>query len=210
MNHVKNREVTTSDVTQILRAVILNGSLKNQTQLEPVQETLEVELRSGGWSVESILLHELDIRSCTGCFRCWNVTPGICTGVKDDDAEEITEKVINSDLLVFLTPLTFGGYSSELKKGLDHLIGLISPFFMKATGETHHKPRYPSYPRLIGVGVLPGPDSESEQIFTTLVGRNALNLHAPAHAAGVIRSGDSREAVGEAIRSLLAAAGVDH
>ena len=46
--------------------------------------------------MESVLLHELNIRSCTGCFRCWNVTPGICTGIKDDDAEEITKKVINS------------------------------------------------------------------------------------------------------------------
>jgi multimeric flavodoxin WrbA len=96
-----------------LKALILNGSLKNQSQLEPVQETLEVELRGGGWSVESVLLHELNIRSCTGCFRCWHTTPGICTGINDDDAEEITKKVINSKLVVFLTHLTFGGYSSE-------------------------------------------------------------------------------------------------
>ena len=110
-----------------LKALILNGSLKNQNQLKTVQETLEEELRNGGWNVESVLLHELNIRSCTGCFICWHTTPGICTGVKDDDAEEITKKVINSELVVFLTPLTFGGYSSELKKMIERFLGLLQP-----------------------------------------------------------------------------------
>lgn len=52
---------------------------------------------------------------------------------------------------------------------------------MKIEGEVHHKPRYERYPRLMGVGVLPQPDEESERIFTTLVSRNAINLHALAH-----------------------------
>jgi len=71
------------------------------------------ELGSAGWSAEPILLHEVKIRSCLGCFKCWDTTPGIC--IQKDDAQEIVQKIIQSELVVFLTPLTFGGYSSELK-----------------------------------------------------------------------------------------------
>lgn len=39
------------------------------------------------------------------------------------------------------------------KKGLDRLIGLVSPFFTKIAGETHHRPRYDRYPALLAVGV---------------------------------------------------------
>jgi len=191
-----------------MRAALLDGSTARDAALHSVHRVIVSELTGIACDVDEFILRDMTIAYCTGCFECWVRTPGICKAT--DAGHDVARAVIRSDLAVFLTPITFGGYSSELKKGLDHLIGLISPFFMKANGETHHKPRYSTYPRLIGVGVLPGPDSESEQIFTTLVGRNALNLHAPAHAAGVIRSGDSREAVGEAIRSLLAAAGVDH
>jgi len=53
-----------------------------------------------------------------GCFGCWNKTPGTC--VMKDDSAKIAKAVVNSDLLIFLTPITFGGYSSELKK---HWIG---------------------------------------------------------------------------------------
>ncbi len=188
MNHIKNREVTTSDVTQLLRALILNGSLKNQTQLEPVQETLEEELRSSGWSVESILLHELDIRSCTGCFRCWNATPGICTGVKDDDAEEITKKVINSELVVFLTPLTFGGYSSELKKIIERFLGLLQPGTTLINGETHHLKRYENYPSILAIAITEKIDDEEAQLFKTLGHRFSLNFYPPKHREEVLQT----------------------
>jgi len=38
MNRVKNQEVTISDVTHALKALILNGSLEKQSQLEPRAE----------------------------------------------------------------------------------------------------------------------------------------------------------------------------
>jgi len=177
-------------VTHALKALILNGSLRDQSQLEPVQETLEEELRSGGWSVESILLHELDIRSCTGCFRCWHTTPGIYTGVKDDDAEEITKKVISSDLVVFLTPLTFGGYSSELKKMIERLLGLLQPGTTLINGETPHLKRYVRYPSILSIAITEKIDDEEVQLFKTLGHRFSLNFYPPKHREEVLQSDD--------------------
>lgn len=83
----------------------------------------------------------------------------------DDMGRDIARSFIRSDLAIFLSPVTFGGYSSELKKGLDRSIGLMMPFFTKIGGEVHHKARYKKYPSLMGIGVLSKKDEESERIF---------------------------------------------
>ena len=90
-------------------------------------------------------------------------------------------------------------------EALDRIICLVSPFFKKKDGEVHHKLRYARYPRLMVVGVLPKADAESESIFKTLVDRNALNIHPPAHAGGVVLSGQDMEEARKEIKSLLAA-----
>ncbi len=189
-----------------MKAVVLNGSEKGDNALNTVYEIITDELKGIGWEVESFILHDTKIAHCLGCFGCWVKTPGIY--VIDDAGHDVAMKVIQSDLTVFLTPVTFGGYSSELKKALDRLIPLISPFFMKIEGEVHHKPRYERYPRLMGVGVLPHPDEESEGLFKTLIGRNAINFRGPAHAGGVVLSSQSSEEIRENIQTLLIEVGV--
>jgi multimeric flavodoxin WrbA len=184
-----------------MKAVILDGSRDGDDSLSTTHRVLVDELTELGWETRTFVLRELDISYCRGCFECWVKTPGVCvsTGVGRD----IAGAVMQSDLTVFLTPVTFGGYSSELKKAVDHLIGLVSPFFMRIGGETHHKPRYARYPRLLGVGRLSEADDESERIFTTLVERNAINLHSPSHAAGVILDAWPAAEVQAEVRSLL-------
>lgn len=184
-----------------MKALILNGSGKNDAALDNTCNIIVNELTGIGWKVESVTLRDLKITHCVGCFECWIKTPGICRF--KDDGGEIAAKLIQSDLSVFLTPVTFGGYSAELKKALDRVICLILPFFMKINGEIHHKPRYKRYPRLMGVGVLPQADEESEQIFKTLVKRNALNFHTPAFAGGVVLSSQRGEEIQKKIQSLL-------
>jgi hypothetical protein len=190
-----------------VKAVILDGSRNGDRALDGVRQIVADELGCKAWEVEEIALRNLEIRHCLGCFGCWMKTPGVC--VIDDTGRDVARAFIQSDLVVLLTPVTFGGYSSELKKAIDRLAcPILSPFFTKIEGETHHKPRYKRYPRLVGVGVVPQEgqaDGESELIFTSLVGGNATNLHAPAHAAGVVISGQGADAVRNDIQALLAA-----
>ncbi|MCK5124632.1 MAG: flavodoxin family protein [candidate division Zixibacteria bacterium] len=189
-----------------MKAVILNGAEKDDRDIDNISTIISSELSDSGFEVQSLDLHEMKIAYCLGCFECWTKTPGECR--HNDDAREVVRQFIQSDLSVLLTPVTFGGYSSNLKKGLDRIICLISPFFMQINGETHHKKRYDSYPHIIGIGVLPEEDKESERIFTTLVSRNALNAHAPSHSAGVVLRNQESETIRENIRSLLDEIGV--
>ena len=184
-----------------MKALILDGSRDEEVFSRGVRQALVRRLTAVGFEVEAVALRAMEIRHCVGCFGCWVQTPGEC--MIDDCARGITRAYIASDVVVFFTPVTFGGYSSELKKVLDRIICLVSPFFDRINGEVHHKPRYRRYPRLMGVGVQPRPDRESEEIFTSLVARNAINMHVPAHAAAVIDSHQPGEIVEETLRSLI-------
>ena len=79
------------------------------------------------------LLRDKKIGNCAGDFFCWIRDPGICN--VDDDNREIANSIANSDLMVYITPVTFGGYSSTLKKMVDHQIQNVLPFFEQVNGD---------------------------------------------------------------------------
>jgi len=189
-----------------VKALVLNGVGKNVQHLGRIGEIVVRELRSLQWEVHDLVLRDIEIAPCMGCFGCWVQTPGVC--LIDDDAREVTRKIIGSDLVVYVTPITFGGYSSDLKKALDRSIGLISPFFTRINGEVHHEKRYNHAPKLLGVGIVHEPDEESERIFKTLIGRNAINMHNPVHAACVVHESQSDPEVQGGIRAALNGLGV--
>jgi len=184
-----------------MKTTILNGATGDDTLTRRVTDTLIGLLQKSGCEVEEIRLEKLDIAPCLGCFSCWVKTPGVC--VIDDAGRDVAKKAIQRDLLTFVTPITFGGYSFHLKKAVDRLIPLILPYFQLVGGEIHHQKRYAQYPLLLGLGTLPEPNEAQEQLFRTLVRRNAINFHSPNHAATVICSQhEDREVDGE-LRAIL-------
>jgi hypothetical protein len=161
-------------------------------------QALDEALSGRGWRTAGYRLAELDVAPCRGCFACWVRTPGVC--IVDDVGREIAQSVIRSDVLVLLTPITFGGYSSALKGMVDRLIPLILPYFERIDGEVHHVKRYERYPSLLGIGLLPNPAPEQERTFRTVVERNGINLHAPTVRAQVVYDGaDAGEAIVQAL-----------
>ena len=122
-----------------MKTLVLNGSLKGDDTLDLAYQAIMDRLNELESEIDTYILHDTKIASCLGCFICWTKTPDIC--VTNDEGREIGKKFIQSDLVVYLTPITYGGYSSELKKAVDRIIPNISPFFMNRKGETHHQPR---------------------------------------------------------------------
>jgi multimeric flavodoxin WrbA len=167
-----------------MKAILLDGSPKNDLTGERARAALQAELQARGWETQSFLLGEYNIGNCAGDFYCWVRSPGICN--VDDDNRVIAAAMAQSDLLVYLTPVTFGGYSSELKRMVDHQIQNISPFFTQVSGEVHHQKRYSRYPNFLAVGWLEAPDPQAESVFRHLVARNALNFYAKTAIAGLL------------------------
>jgi len=46
-------------------------------------------------------------------------------------------------------------------------------------GEVHHKKRYERYPRLLALGLVEKQTIEDDELFQSVVQRNAINMHAP-------------------------------
>jgi len=159
-----------------LRLTILNGNpdvanISFDNYLARLTEALTVSQHS----VTLLNLRDLDIRYCTGCFGCWVKRPGQC--LTDDDSQQVCRAVINSDFMLWASPLRMGFPSALLKKMMDKSIPLIHPYFCVDHNEAHHRPRYDRYPRL---GLLLEPEPESDEQDVRLVGdifsRTALNM----------------------------------
>ena len=183
------------------KVVILDGCGEHDQEFAPVLDTLSNVLERHEAEIETFHLRQMKLAHCIGCFGCWIKTPGMC--VEDDAGRQIARAVIRSDATVFFTPVTFGGYSPEFKKMMDHFVQLISPYFQMVHGEMHHPPRYAHRPRLMMVGVQRQARPYEALIFRMLAGRNAINIHPPSYAAEVVQAGDCAESLRERFESML-------
>jgi multimeric flavodoxin WrbA len=166
------------------KALILNGAESSDSLENAIGPKIVSILSNNGWNPESIALRDKEIAYCCGLFYCWTKTPGICA--KDDFARDIAKNIVESQLLIFVTPITFGGYSWQLKKALDRIICIISPSFANIHGETHHHKRYDTYPDILGVGIDHFNDIANQETFKRLVGRNAINFHCQNYQAEIL------------------------
>lgn len=163
-----------------MKTLILDGSHVNNPRAVNIINALQRHLPDA----ETVVLREQTIGNCAGDFFCWVRSPGICN--TDDDNRIIAAKVMHSDLLVYLTPVTFGGYSFELKRMVDHQIQNILPYFANIEGEVHHQKRYKHYPNLLTIGWMDEPNSQAKAIFRHLVHRNAINMYAKTSVCGLV------------------------
>lgn len=82
-------------------------------------ELLATEFGKGaqeaGHQVEQISLINKDIQFCRGCFACQ--TAKRC--VIRDDADQIEQKMVEADVLLFATPIYYNEMSGQMKTMLD-------------------------------------------------------------------------------------------
>ncbi len=175
-----------------MKALILDGSREGDTLTPVAVAAMRSALAARGADVVAVTLRERDIASCAGCFGCWTRTPGEC--VIADGARDVVRAYLASDVVVYATPVTFGGYSSHLKAILDRLIPVLDPRFKVVGGEVHHRLRYRRYPKTICLGTLPEPDPDAERIFARLAVRNGLNMHQAPEAAVLAGAVDAETA----------------
>lgn len=117
-------------------------------------------LAQAGYETEVEVL-DGSLRPCMGCFGCWVRTPGEC--VIRDGMADINRRYMQSDAVVFLSPVVFGQCSANIKNVLDRTLPHMLPFFeCRADGSTGHPPRYKRYPLVWMIGY--GTDLEDEEI----------------------------------------------
>ncbi|MCE7743302.1 MAG: flavodoxin family protein [Candidatus Heimdallarchaeota archaeon] len=188
-----------------MQYLILNGMKYGDSLIPKITNSLSEKLQNKNLQGEILNLHSKDIKPCLGCFKCWVETPGIC--IIDDYGREVAKKTIQSDYLIYITPVNYGGYSAELKKAVDRSLPLLSPFFRVYHEEIHHEMRYDKYPDFIVIGTLEEPNEEQEEIFKKLVQRNSLNNFAEQSSSQIIYSSDAEETIETKIEESLSIIG---
>ena len=166
-----------------MKITILNGNPDGKNNpFDQFLERLGVTLEKENYRVKRLELRDLDILYCTGCWGCWVKTPGQC--VIHDDAHRVCAEIINSDLVIFASPLIMGFISATLKKTMDRLIPLLHPYIVFVEKECHHRKRYDKYPL---VGLILDRNQETPQditITTDIFKRFSLNFRSKLQFTG--------------------------
>jgi len=186
-----------------MQIIIVNGNPdgRNEAFDEYLME-YQNKFYAAGHNVRIIMLREMKLGFCRGCFNCWHTTPGICS--IDDDIKQIHHAVINADLVVWASPLVKGFLTALLKKTQERMIPLLHPYVELVNGEIHHRRRYGHYPRH-GVIVEKESDSDREEMRITrkIQERYALNFWSELNFFLTTETPVS-EAIRETIRSIRA------
>lgn len=145
--------------------IVLNGF--NEPNI-PVESYYKSIFEGHDW----IDLRDYSIGSCRSCGSCATRTPGQC--IKMDDFDKVAKKVAKADGLVYLTPVTFGGYSSTLKYFIDRSMCMGLPLYKTYKGKLLHPMRY-QWKTLIEIGV-DLKNQNCHDVFRLHIEANALNM----------------------------------
>ena len=124
-------------------------------------------------TTELIDLSALQISNCVGCFGCWTKTPGKC--VIRDDAVRVYPRIAESDRVLYVSRVRYGGYDTVMKTMLERAIPIQQAFIRLHQGETHHIQRRVADKQAVIVAYGTR-DQEEQEIFCRLVERNAKNM----------------------------------
>ena len=132
-------------------------------------------LRQKGFETELLELNTENLTFCMGCFGCWVKKPGEC--VINDQMAQINRSVMNSDVVIYLSPIIFGQFSPTIKNVIDRGLPNMLPFFeTRPEGSTMHPPRYDTYPTQIIIGYGDNISDEDAQLFIDITKKHRRNV----------------------------------
>ena len=105
-----------------MKIVVLEGSPNKNGSSNLLAERFICGAKEAGHSIDVIDAAHANISPCTGCIHCGYEGP--CS--QNDDMNEIRQKILDSDMIVFVTPLYYYGMSAQLKILIDRFCAFNS------------------------------------------------------------------------------------
>lgn len=143
-----------------MQITTLLGSAKKKGNTATVLEWVEQELDAMGHQVSQIYLHEKSIKGCLGCAKC-RENPHEIDCVQRDDAIDVMQRMISSDVVLYASPIYFWGFSGQLKTLIDRCYSLVT---------NYHQPGHSSLMKGKRLGLLAtggsGYEDNAEGMFT--------------------------------------------
>lgn len=113
-----------------MKITVLMGSPNKKGSTNLLIESFQKGALEKGHDVEVIDIAHKNIHPCTGCVACGYEGP--C--VQKDDMYEVRDQILNSDMIVFASPLYYYGMSAQLKTVIDRFC-----FFNSSLHQKHLK-----------------------------------------------------------------------
>ena len=99
-----------------MKISILNGSPRLKGNTSTIVEQLSNGIDQNKHEVSSINVTKKKVAGCTACLYCRDHN-GQC--VHKDDTNEMLETLLDSDLIIFASPVYWWGISAQLKQVVD-------------------------------------------------------------------------------------------
>ena len=115
-----------------MQICILNGSPRVHGNTAELAKPFLEELTSGGATLSNYTLVNMNVASCKGCYHCQDVANEYGC-YQQDDMHAIAKSIIESDLIVLVTPIYTWFCTTELKAVLDRFYGLAK-YYRSAEG----------------------------------------------------------------------------
>ena len=104
------------------KVLIISTSIRAKSNSEMLAHAFEDGAKAAGNDVEFVSLKGKTIAFCKGCMACQKI--GRC--VINDDANEITEKILNAEVVVWATPIYYYEMCGQMKTMIDRANSLYS------------------------------------------------------------------------------------
>ena len=110
-----------------MKIVILQGSPNTNGSTNLLVNSFTKGAIESGHNVKRFDITNMRINPCKGCIACGY--EGDC--VQNDDNEIIKNEILNSDMIVFATPLYYYGMTAQLKATIDRFCSYNSSLHSK-------------------------------------------------------------------------------
>ena len=101
-----------------MKAVILFGSPRKSGNTRQLVDAFTGAMKKGRDEVKLLYLNDMKIRPCQGCLSC--AETGACR-IKDD-MRDVCTSIMESDVVVYATPIYWWAPSAQLKLAMDRSI----------------------------------------------------------------------------------------
>jgi len=107
-----------------MKAVLVCGSPRKNGNTQKILEIAQRKLKDEGVETELILLTDKTIKPCIACNGCRETRDKTCA-IKDDDFQEVFDKIIEAEGFIIGSPVYFGSATSQTTSLL-HRAGYVS------------------------------------------------------------------------------------
>lgn len=160
-----------------MKVLAINSSLRTggESRSELLLSHLVEGMRKADAEVEVINLREYNVKYCLGCYSCWTKTPGVCR-YKDDMSNILFPKFLESDIVVYATPLFHRSFTAPLKAFIERTLPAALPYLESDNERTNHPIRV-KVPDFVLLSVAGFPEMEEFKLLSDLAQYNFNTNH---------------------------------